>query len=168
MYGVVERLQNFGVPRRGEGRRSMNQGMMPENGEDEVPFQRCIILYCNDISNYAAAVKIVLNYKHVDYKMVLPPDGYGSSAYKAIVPSGKIPAIVDSFSLTESPFVLSESAVILEYLEETFPCPSLLFKSPQRNANSRYAVRVHDLYMEPALRSLFSHMRPSVRELDFC
>lgn len=121
-----------------------------------------IVLFCNDISVYAASVKIALNYKGIPYQTQLPPGGYGSAEYKQIITTGKIPAIV------HNDFVLSESAVILEYLEETFPTPSLLrIDSPRINATIRYAQRIHDLYLEPAVRALFAHMSPATRDMAF-
>lgn len=120
-----------------------------------------LVLYCNDISVYANPIKIALNAKKIEYEQRLPPDGYGSVAYKKIVPTGKVPAII------HDGFILSESAVILEYIEEVFTNePSLLFPGDAKaNANVRYIQRIHDLYLEPALRALFPHMDPSKRDM---
>lgn len=123
-----------------------------------------VTLYCNDASIYSASVKIALAFKRVPYTAVHPPDGYGSAAYKAIVPTGKIPAII------HNDFTISESSVVMEYLEETF-CdlspPLLYHKNPAKNALTRYAQRLHDLYLEPALRSLFPHIDPAKRDKSF-
>ncbi len=69
------------------------------------------ILYANSISNFASKVRVALELKGLAYEERLPPDGYGTPAYKRIVPMGTIPALV------EDDFVLSESETILEYLE---------------------------------------------------
>ncbi len=123
-----------------------------------------VTLYCTDVSIYSTSIKIALTFKRVPFTAVPPPDGYGSAAYKAIVPSGKVPALI------HNDFVVSESAVILEYLEENFSdlSPPLLFhRNSQKNATTRYACRIHDLYLEPAIRSLFPHVDLTKRDKIF-
>ena len=52
-----------------------------------------IVLYANEVSNYCAKVRVVLEYKKVAYTAVPPPDGYGSAAHKKLVPQGIIPTV---------------------------------------------------------------------------
>lgn len=123
-----------------------------------------VTLYCTDVSIYSTSIKIALTFKRIPFTAVPPPDGYGSAAYKAIVPSGKVPALI------HNDFAISESAVILEYLEENFNelSPPLLYsRNTQKNALSRYACRIHDLYLEPAIRSLFPHVDLTKRDKTF-
>jgi len=117
-----------------------------------------IVLYANQISNYCAKVRIVLEYKRIPYTVVPPPDGYGSPAYKKLVPQGTIPAI------RHGDFVLSESEAINEYLEEIFPEPALLHGDAQARARQRAFARYHDLTLEPPLRALFGHVAPANRD----
>ena len=116
-----------------------------------------MILYTNRISNYGAKARIALELKGLAYEERLPPDGYGSPAYKAIVPMGTIPGLVDG------DFVLSESETIIEYLEEAYPVPSLLPRDPKARARVRFLCRFHDLYLEPPLRTMFGQLAPRTR-----
>jgi glutathione S-transferase len=132
-----------------------------------------IRLYSTDISVYSVPVRIALDLKGIPYESLPPPGGYGSAEYNKIVYTGKIPALV------HDNFVISESAVILQYIEEAFPSPtfpSLFLQATvssdpivvaQQNAIIRYAHRIHDLYLEPTLRSLFPHMNPIVFDQSF-
>lgn len=79
-----------------------------------------MILYDLPISSCGAKARIAFALKGVAVESRPPPDGYGSPAYRAIVPAGTIPALVDG------DFVLSESIAILEWIEESYPSPCLL------------------------------------------
>ncbi len=118
-----------------------------------------LLFYGIDLSPYCAKVAMVLALKNVPHERREPPGGYRSAEYRAIVPLGRIPAIV------EGEFVLSESEVINEYLEERFPAPPLLPRDPQARARVRQLARVHDLYLEPALRAVFAHVDPARRDV---
>ena len=85
-----------------------------------------IKLYAYDISNYCSSIKIALQYKELDYSEIPPPDGYGSIEYKKIVHMGTIPALVITNNNNDD-FVISESQVILEYLDQKFPHTKPLF-----------------------------------------
>lgn len=117
-----------------------------------------LVFYATDLSTYCAKVAIVLAAKRVVHERRAPPGGYRSAEYRAIVPLGRIPAIV------EGDFVLSESEVINEYLEERFPAPPLLPREPRARARVRFLARFHDLYLEPALRAVFAHVDPGRRD----
>ena len=117
-----------------------------------------ITFYTTPVSNFAAKVEIALRLKGVDFGAVPPPGGYGSAAYKAIVPAGTIPAIVHDH------LVLSESETIVEYLDEAFPEPPLLPSGAAARARCRQLARFHDTRLEPPLRALFPHMAPSGRD----
>jgi len=121
-----------------------------------------LVLYALDVSNYCSSVKIALLYKGLDHEIIAPPGGYGSQEYKRIIPMGTIPAIVVENNQ------ISESQVILEYLDDKFPDTKRLFlKDPDANAKLRMIHRLHDLYLEPQIRALFKHMDPKVRDYDF-
>jgi glutathione S-transferase len=60
--------------------------------------------------------------------------------------------------------VIGESETINEYLEDKFPTPALLPKSPEGRARVRSFTRFHDLYLEPPLRALFPQMNPKTRD----
>ena len=120
-----------------------------------------IRFYTTPVSNFGARVEILLRLKGLEFERASPPDGYGSAAYKAIVPTGTVPAIVDGT------LVLPESETIGEYLEEAYPDPPLLPRPVVERAQSRLLARVHDTRIEPPLRALFPHMDPSKRDPEF-
>ncbi|MCU0983835.1 MAG: glutathione S-transferase family protein [Acetobacteraceae bacterium] len=116
------------------------------------------ILYANDVSGYCCKVRIVLAHKRIAHAERAPPDGYGSAAYRAIVPAGTIPGLV------HGDLVLSESEAIVEYLDEAWPEPPMLPGSPAARARLRQLSRFHDSRLEPPLRSLFAHVAPAARD----
>lgn len=117
-----------------------------------------ITLYGVDISNFVAKVAIALEHKGLAYTRATPPGGsYRSAEYKKLVPTGKIPAIVDNG------FVLSESDTIIEYLDDMYPYPALLPAGAKDRARARYLSRLHDLYVDPAMRAVFPQIDPKTR-----
>jgi glutathione S-transferase len=117
-----------------------------------------LTFYTHPVSNFAAKVEIALRLKGVPFAALPPPGGYGSASYKAIVPAGTIPAIVDG------DLVLSESETIVEYLNEAYPEPPLLPADVKQRARCRQIARFHDTRLEPPLRALFPHMAPAGRD----
>ena len=101
-----------------------------------------------------------LRFKDLECEIRSPPGGYGSKEYKKRVPSGTIPA------LDHDGVILSESEVINEYLNEVFPEPNLLPGSAEQRAKIRMLCRLHDLKLEPIVRSLFPAMSPEKREAE--
>ncbi len=124
-------------------------------------FGQLITFYTTPVSNFAAKVEIALRLKGVVFAATPPPGGYGSAAYKAIVPAGTIPAIV------HDGLVLAESETIVEYLDEAFPEPPLLPEGAAARARCRQLARFHDTRLEPPLRALFPHMAPAGRDPAF-
>ncbi|WP_291297395.1 glutathione S-transferase family protein [Elioraea sp.] len=116
------------------------------------------VLYSNDVSGYCCKVRIVLAHKSIACEERMPPDGYGSAAYRAIVPTGTIPALVIG------DLVLSESEAIVEYLDEAWPAPAMLPGDAASRARLRQLSRFHDSRLEPPLRALFGQVAPSSRD----
>lgn len=117
-----------------------------------------MIFYASPLSTYSAKVRIALCVKGIDFEERLPPNGYRSAEYRAVVPMGTLPAIqIDDW-------VLSESEVINEYLEETCPTPAMLPQDPALRARVRFLSRFHDLYLEPRVRALFPLVKSTRRE----
>lgn len=117
-----------------------------------------LVFYALPVSNYCAKVEVALRAKGVAFEERVPPGGYGSAEYKAIVPAGTIPAIV------HGDLVLSESETINEYLEEAFEGPVLLPGDARQRARLRMLARFHDNRLEPPIRALFGHMAPATRD----
>jgi maleylacetoacetate isomerase len=74
-------------------------------------------------SSAAFRVRIAMNLKGLDYEpefIHLAKGAHNAPEYKAQVPTGLVPALVDNGAL------LTQSLAIIEYLEETHPTPALL------------------------------------------
>lgn len=127
--------------------------MVPDaagNGNDP------LLLYGLPLSSFAAKVRLALALKGLAAEWRAPPGGYGSAAYRAIVPAGTIPALV------HGDLVLPESDAILEYLEDAFPeAPPLRPAGARDRARMRYLGRLHDLHLEPPVRALFPKPAPA-------
>ena len=104
-------------------------------------------------------MRIILDHKGIEWASVPPPDGYGSDAYRAIVPSGTIPAI------DQDGFRLSDSEAIAEYINDTVVAPPMLPVDARRRAHAREISRFHDSRLEPLLRGCFAHVAPQAREM---
>jgi glutathione S-transferase len=90
---------------------------------------------------------------------VEPPGGLGSESYKKLNPTGKVPALQ-----LDDGFVLPESAVIGEYLEDRYPEPALRPEDPLARARMRLLVHFADLYFVPPLVDLFGQVNPAQRD----
>jgi len=90
-----------------------------------------------------------LRHKRLEYREEPPVGGGGTDAYKQIVPSGNLPALV------HGDLILSDSEAIAEYIEEAFPDPPMMPVSLDYRAKARERSRFHDTRLEPALRALF-------------
>jgi RNA polymerase-associated protein len=99
-----------------------------------------IILYDADRCPYCARVRIVLAEKGIEYEVVpVDLDDRPAWIYEKN-PTGRVPV------LEEGAFVLPESAVIDEYLEERYPEPPLLPADPGERAAARVLIfRFDDL-----------------------
>lgn len=102
------------------------------------------------LSNYYNKVKIVLIEKGVAFEEVacrLPLDEAGLR----LSPMGKIP-----FLELDDGSALSESGVILEYLEDRYPSPALLPADPLARARVRELARYIELHLELVARRLYA------------
>jgi glutathione S-transferase len=117
-----------------------------------------MIFYATPVSSYSAKVRIVLKVKGVAHDEQLPPGGYRSDTYRAIVPMGTLPALRDG------DWVLSESEAINEYLDEAYPSPPMLPGDARARARIRFVCRFHDLHLEPRVRALFAQVKPAGRD----
>jgi glutathione S-transferase len=116
-----------------------------------------MLLYDLPVSSFGAKIRAVLALKGVAVERRTPPDGYGSGAYRAIVPTGKIPALV----LADGT-VLMESSAIAEWLEEEFPQPALLPGSRRERARLRSLAAYADTALDPPLRGCFAAPAPGI------
>ncbi len=115
-------------------------------------------LYNVYLSPFAARCRIQIYAKNLPVELVDPPGGLGSADYNAITPTGKVPC------LDTDGFLLPESELICEYLEDRFPQPSLRPASPEDRARARLVSRVCDLYLNPPMGVLFGQLNPNARD----
>jgi glutathione S-transferase len=95
-------------------------------------------LYDADRCPYCARVRIVLAEKDVEYETVtIDLSDRPASLYQKN-PLGKVPV------LEKDGFVLPESVVIMEYLEERYPEPALLPADPAERALVRLGIERFD------------------------
>jgi glutathione S-transferase len=101
------------------------------------------------VSNYHNKVLIALYEKGVPFEEDSSVKPSQSPEYLALSPMGKVPyAEIDGTRL-------SESEVILEYLEDAYPAKPLLPKDPLARAKVRELVTVIELHLELVARRLY-------------
>lgn len=108
-----------------------------------------LTLYTTAHSLYCTKTRILLAHKGLVFNEESPVGGVGSDAYKQIVPSGNLPALV------HGGLILSDSEAIAEYIEEAFPDPPMMPLTLDQRSKVRERSRFHDTRLEPALRALF-------------
>jgi glutathione S-transferase len=92
---------------------------------------------------YCARVRIALAEKGIAYETVVIDLANRPAWVYELNPIGKVPV------LEREGWVLPESAVINEYLEEVFPEPALLPADPTQRANARLLIFRHDDFTDP-------------------
>jgi glutathione S-transferase len=112
-------------------------------------------LYNSDLSPFATRVRILAHAKNVKLEYLRPPGGaLKTPEYLAINPLGKVPCLVTDDA------TIPESEVICEFLEDTFPTPTLRPVDPEMRAKVRLLSRMADLYIMPQLNRLFPQLNP--------
>ncbi|MGA0707396.1 MAG: glutathione S-transferase family protein [Steroidobacteraceae bacterium] len=108
-------------------------------------------------SPYVARVVLAARHKGLDLKPQMPAD-LKSAAYRAINPFAKMP------SLEHNGCAVIESDVIVEYLEDSAPGPSVLPGGAADRARARGISRAMDLYVGTEVSTLFRQMDPATRD----
>lgn len=100
------------------------------------------------VSNYFNMVRMALMEKGAPFEIV---ETYPSqeSAYLARSPVGKVPCLE-----TEHGF-LSETSVMLDYIEDVVPTPAFYPAAPFARAQVRQAIAMMELYIELPARRLY-------------
>jgi maleylpyruvate isomerase len=104
-------------------------------------------LYGSIASPYVARVVMFADLKGIDLPMEPAPGGMGSDEYKAINPTGKIPAL--ELDGPDGKQCIAESTVICDYLEAAYPEPPLIPADPMGQAQTRMIAHMTDLYVAP-------------------
>jgi glutathione S-transferase len=109
-------------------------------------------LYSLPLSPYAARVRGAIYAKGLSIDIVAPPEDWRTSPeYRQINPLVRIPILV-----LDDNTVIAESGVIVEYLEDAYPEPSLRPDTAEALAQVRLITQVADLYVMQAFMPLFS------------
>lgn len=109
------------------------------------------------LSPYALRIVIAARAKGIDLPVDEPAGGTRTAEFLALNPIGKIPVLVDG------PLVLPESDVILSYLEDRLPKPSLLPGDAVQRANARLLVRLIDTYCAPSFGPFFQNDAAAIK-----
>jgi glutathione S-transferase/RNA polymerase-associated protein len=100
-----------------------------------------IKLYEHPLSPYAQKCKIALYEKGIEFEAVLPDLLSGrtpSAEFSAVNPRSEVPTLIDGETS------IFDSTIILEYIEERWPSPALLPRSPAERARMRMIEEVVD------------------------
>lgn len=115
-----------------------------------------ITFFEHPVSAYAMKVKIALNEKGIEYRAQIPDGlakGQTGGEFQAANPRAEVPALIDDG------FAIFDSTVMLEYLEDKWPTPALLPKSPKERARVRMIEDVMDTQYEPQNWGVFEVLR---------
>jgi glutathione S-transferase len=121
-----------------------------------------LTLYDAERCPYCARVRIVLAEKDVEYETVEIDLSDRPAWIYEKNPLGKVPV------LEEDSFVLPESAVIMEYLEERYPEPALLPADPAQRALVRLRIERFDNALGDAYYAFRRGEEGSAERLAHC
>ena len=104
-----------------------------------------MLLYEHPLSSYAQKVKIALREKGVPFELELPESfgtGGADGAFATANPRAEVPVLVDG------DIRIFESTIIMEYVEDRWPEPPLLPRTPEARAAARMTEEVCDTQYE--------------------
>ena len=90
------------------------------------------------VSPYVRKVLACLELKSLDYEVDPITPFFGDEEFGRLSPLRRIPVLIDG------DFVLTDSTVICEYLEEVYPEPRLLPRDPKERARARWLEEFAD------------------------
>ena len=114
-------------------------------------------LYSGDLSPYSARVRMQIYAKGLTDIVLERPADFGLPAFRQRNPIGRIPVLDLDGDL------MPESDVIAEYLEEVYPQPTLLGKTPRETAHIRTIARIGDIYLMNNMFMLSPQSRAKTR-----
>ena len=117
-----------------------------------------LTIYSVPVATYCAKLRVMMRHKGLAWQELPPPGGYGSAEYKAIVPSGNLPAMIDN------EFMLADSEAIAEYLNEAYPNVPMLPDTIPLRAKAREKGRLHDTRLEPSVRAMYPQVAYETRD----
>jgi len=122
-----------------------------------------IKLYTFPPSTNSRKVRIALLEKGLEFERInidLTKREQKSPEYLKINPFGQVPALDDEG------FVIYDSTIINEYLEDEYPYPSLMPKDSEGRARARLLEDLRDSYFNPYFVHIIQEMRKAEGERD--
>lgn len=108
------------------------------------------------LSPFAVRVMIAARYKGIQLDTSPAAGGPRNAEHLARNPIGKVPVLIDG------EVVLPESDVIIGYLEDRVPEPTLFPGDPKRRANARLIARLIDVYSTPSFGPFLQNDAPAI------
>ncbi|MGH8210920.1 MAG: glutathione S-transferase family protein, partial [Steroidobacteraceae bacterium] len=109
--------------------------------------------------------RLQMYHKKITAEIEPPPTELYTDAYRALVPFGKVPALITDIQVNGKPQVFIESQVIMEYLEDKFPRSPMRPSNAEELATMREITQVNDNYVTQPLTRLFNlKFRPTGNE----
>jgi len=97
-----------------------------------------ITIVGNTVSPYVRKVLTVLHIKGLDFEIDPITPFYGDDAFARLSPMRRIPVFIDGDT------VINDSTVIVQYLEEKYPSPTILPASAEARAKARWLEEYAD------------------------
>jgi glutathione S-transferase len=119
-----------------------------------------ITLYDNPFSPFARKVRMVLQYKGVEFASIDALAGGERERLLAVNPRAEVPVLADG------PVIVANSADIAAYLEDRFPSPALLPASPELRAKARTWQRIADTSFDATVHDVSLWVWPTHRRTD--
>ncbi|QDS75646.1 hypothetical protein FKW77_007014 [Venturia effusa] len=101
-----------------------------------------LVLYDQSASSYAQKIRIALREKGIPFTIKTPSATTKETEFIAASPRLEVPALIDG------DVQIFDSTIILEYIEEKWPTPPLMPKSPAERAKARMIEEVCDTHYE--------------------
>ncbi len=108
-----------------------------------------MFLYGGLLSPFVMRVVLAARVKGMDLPVKLPDGGMKTPEFLHLNPLGKMPTLI------HDGFALPESEVIVQYLEDVHPRPSIMPEHPQERARARLLSRLADVYVMPQIAVAF-------------
>lgn len=103
------------------------------------------VLYHLWLCPFARKVRIVLGEKKLDFELRSEKVWERRDGFLALNPAGEVPVLVETDESSATQRTLADSGVICEYLDETWPEPTLLGATPDVRAEVRRLTAWFDL-----------------------
>jgi glutathione S-transferase len=119
-----------------------------------------ITLYDNPFSPFARKLRMVLQYKGVEFASIDALAVGERERLLAVHPRGEVPVLADGS------VIVANSADIAAYLEDRFPSPALLPASPELRAKARTWQRIADTAFDAIVHDVSLWVWPTHRRAD--